>query len=92
MSGLDIMVGAILIVAVVLVTLILFGTRGRGRLIECPECGAQFKRPAFGEKSVGMGPGLPGIRDFTCPQCKHRANTTSFRYVDVDKQSNPSGK
>ncbi|HZW56277.1 MAG TPA: hypothetical protein VFF30_08320 [Nitrososphaerales archaeon] len=92
MNGLYIMIGAILVVVVVLVSLLLFGMRGRGRLIECPECGARFKRSAFAEKSVGFGPGLPGIGDYTCPKCKHRANTSSFRYVDDGKQSNPSVK
>ena len=92
MNGIYIAIGAILVVGVILVTLLLFGRRGRGRLIKCPECGAQFKRPAFAEKTVGFGPGLPGIGDFTCPKCKYRARTSSFRYVDDDKQSNPSEK
>jgi uncharacterized C2H2 Zn-finger protein len=65
--------------------------RGRGRLIQCPECGAQFKRPAFAEKVVGLGPGpsLPGVGFFTCPQCKHRGGMSSFKYVN-EKKSNPS--
>ena len=89
--GLYIFIGAIIVVIAVIGVLLLFGRRGRGRLIECPECGAQFKRPAFAEKTVGFGPipALPGVGNFTCPKCKHRANTSSFRYVDDDKQSNP---
>ena len=89
--GIYIFGGAVLVVVVVLVVLFLLGRRGRGRLIECPKCGAQFKRPASAEKTVGFGPipALPGVGDFTCPKCKHKANTSSFRYVDDDKQSNP---
>jgi hypothetical protein len=91
--GIYIFGGAVLVVVVVLVTLSLLGRRGRGRLIKCPECGAQFKRPAFAEKTVGFGPvpALPGIGDFTCPKCKYRANTSSFKYVN-EKESNPSEK
>jgi hypothetical protein len=92
MNGVYIAIGAILVVVVVIVSLLLFGMRSRGRLIECPECGARFKRPAFAEKAVGFGPGLPGVGDYTCPICKYRASTSSFRYVDDNKQSNPSGK
>ena len=91
--GLYIVIGIFLVVAVVLVTLFLLGMRGRGRLIECPECGAQFKRPAFAEKTVGLGPvpGLPGVGNYTCPKCKYRANTSSFKYVN-EKESNPGEK
>ena len=81
--------GAVLVVVVVLVALFLLGRRGRGRLIECPQCGAQFKRPAYAEKSVGFGPSLPGIGSFTCPKCNYRANSSSFKYVN-EKESNPS--
>jgi hypothetical protein len=92
--GIYIVIGVILVVIAAIGILLLFGMRGRGRLIECPECGARFKRPAFAEKTVGFGPvpALPSVGNFTCPKCKHRANTSSFRYVDDDKQSNPSGK
>lgn len=91
--GIYIFAGAVLVIVVVLVALFLLGMRGRGRLIRCPECGAQFKRPAFAEKTVGFGPipALPGIGDFTCPKCKYRANTSKFRYVN-EKESNPSEK
>jgi hypothetical protein len=89
--GIYIVIGAILVVLSILVSLLLLGRRGRGRLIECPKCGAQFKRPAFAEKTVGFGPGLPGIGDFTCPKCKYRGNTSSFKYVN-EKESNPSEK
>lgn len=89
--GIYIVVGVFLVVAIVLVTLILLGRRGRGRLIECPQCGAQFRRPAYTEKSVGFGPSLPGIGSFTCPKCKHRASANSFKYVN-ENESKPSGK
>jgi hypothetical protein len=91
--GIYIFGGAVLVVVVVLVTLFLLGRRGRGRLIECPQCGAQFKRPAYAEKTVGFGPipALPGVGDFTCPKCKYRASSSSFRYVN-EKQSNPGEK
>ncbi len=85
MNGIYIAIGAILVVIAAMVVLLLFGMRGRGRLIECPECGARFKRPAFAEKSVGFGPSLPSIGDYTCPKCKYRASTSSFGYVDDDK-------
>jgi hypothetical protein len=92
--GTYIVLGAIVVVIAVIGVLLLLGTRGRGRLIECPECGARFKRPAFAERATGLpGPALPGLGgQYTCPKCKHRANTSNFRYVDDDKQSNPSGK
>ena len=68
-------------VLIVIVGLLLLGTRGRGKLIECPECGERFKRPAFAEKRGGVGFSLPGIGDFTCPKCNYRASTSSFRTV-----------
>jgi uncharacterized protein YlaI len=83
-------IGTILIIPAVLGILMLFGMRGRGRLIQCPECGARFKRPTFATKAIGIGPGLPGIGSYACPKCKHRANTSYFRYVD--EQSSPSAK
>ena len=91
--GIYIVIGAILVVLVVISLLFLLGRRGRGRLVECPKCGAQFKRPAFAEKVVGFGPvpALPGIGDFTCPKCNYRASTSSFRYEN-EKESNPSEK
>lgn len=91
--GIYIVIGAILVVLSILVSLLLLGRRGRGRLIECPKCGAQFKRPASAEKTVGFGPvpALPGIGDFTCPKCKYRGSTSSFKYVN-EKESNPSEK
>ena len=69
-------------VAVLVAVIVLFalGTRGRGRIIQCPECGEKFKRPAFAEKASGLGLSLPGIGYFTCPKCKYRASTTSFAY------------
>jgi len=88
--GIYIVMGAIPIVIVFIASGLLLGRRGRGRLVECPECGAQFKRPAYAEKPVGFGPGLPSTGgEFTCPKCKYRANTSSFRYVN-EKESNPS--
>ena len=92
--GLYIVIGLFIVVITVIVVLLLLGRRGRGRLIECPECGARFKRPAFAEKTVGFGPvpALPSVGNFTCPKCKHRANTSSFRYVDDNTQNNSSGK
>jgi hypothetical protein len=91
--GLYIYMGVILVVAVVLATLFLLGRRGRGRLIECPECGAQFPRPATAEKTVGLGPvpALPGVGHYTCPKCKYSANTSNFKYVN-EKKSNLSAK
>ena len=89
--GLYIFIGVILVVIIGVVSLMLLGMRGRGRLVECPECGAQFKRPALATKSVGLGPGLMGMGDFTCPKCNHRANTSFFRYVD-EKESKPGEK
>lgn len=71
---------AIVALAVV-VGMILLGARGRGKLIECPECGEAFKRPAFAEKAGGIGFSLPGLGDFTCPKCNYRARTSSFRSV-----------
>lgn len=65
--------------------LLLSGLRGRGRLIECPECGERFKRPALTEKSSGIGFTLPGLGDYTCPKCNYRGSTSSFRYVDDAK-------
>jgi hypothetical protein len=92
--GIYIFGGAILVVVVVLVALFLLGRRNRGRLIKCPKCGTQFKRPAYAEKTVGMGPvpALPGVGDFTCPKCKYRANTSNFRYVTEKESSNPIEK
>jgi hypothetical protein len=91
--GIYIFGGSVLVVVVVLVALFLLGRRGRGRLVKCPQCGAQFKRPASAEKTVGFGPipALPGVGDFTCPNCKYRANSSEFKYVD-GKESNPSQK
>ena len=70
------------IIVVVVVSLLLLGMRGWGRLIECPECSSRFKRPALAEKSSGVGFTLPGIGSFTCPKCSYRGSTSSFRYVD----------
>jgi predicted RNA-binding Zn-ribbon protein involved in translation (DUF1610 family) len=89
--GLDIYLGVVLVFAVVLITVLMLGRRGRGRLIECPQCGAEFKRPAYAEKSVGFGPSLPGIGSFTCPKCNYRGRANSFKYVKANG-SNPSGK
>ena len=75
--------GYIGIVAIgLVVVLLLVGARGRGKLIECPECGERFKRPAFAEKNSGMGLSLPGVGSFACPKCNFRGSTSSFKYVD----------
>ena len=91
--GLYIIIGIFVVVPVVLVTLFLIGRRGRGRLIECPECGAQFPRPSTAEKTVGLGPvpALPGVGNYTCPKCKYRDRTSNFNYIEENK-SNPSEK
>lgn len=91
--GLYIIIGIFVAVPVVLVTLFLLGRRGRGRLIECPECGAQFPRPAAAEKTVGLGPvpAIPGVGNYTCPKCKYKGRTSNFKYVD-EKNNNPSEK
>jgi hypothetical protein len=73
-----------IVAVVIIVALLLWGMRGRGKLIECPECGAKFKRPAFAEKSSGVGFSIPGLGSYTCPQCKHRDRTSNFRYVEQD--------
>jgi rubredoxin len=84
--GIYIGIGTIAVIVIVF----LVGMRGRGRMIECPECGAHFKKPAFAEKQGGVGFSLPGIGAYTCPQCKHRGNTSSFRYVDSKNEANKS--
>jgi hypothetical protein len=89
--GVYIFVGGVLVVGVGLVTVLMLGRRGRGRLIECPECWAQFGRPAYTQKTVGFGPSLPGMGNYTCPKCKHSGSVSSFKYVN-EKGSNPSGK
>jgi hypothetical protein len=89
-AGIYFAIGAIIIV-VVIVLVLLLGRRGAGRLIECPECGNKFPRPAFTEKTVGFGPSLPGMGNYTCPKCKYRASVSYFKYVD-ENESSPSGK
>jgi hypothetical protein len=71
-------VAAVAIIAFLLV----WGMRGRGRLIECPECGERFKRPAVAEKHYGAGFSVSGLGDFTCPKCKYKGRASSFKYVD----------
>lgn len=72
-------------VAAVVIALILVSMRGRGKLIECPECGARFGRPTFAQKHMGFGFSFSGLGDFTCPKCKYKARTTSFRYVGSEE-------
>ena len=74
-----------IIVIVIIAALFLVSMKGRGRLIECPECGEKFKRPAFAQKQSGIGFSLPGLGDYECPKCRYRASTSAFRYVDGDK-------
>lgn len=76
----------------ILALLFLSGLRGRGRLIECPECGERFKRPALTEKSSGIGFSLPGMGDYTCPKCNYRGSTSNFRYVDSSDESETGSK
>ena len=76
--GIYIGIGAVLVV----VAIVLVSTRGRGRLIRCPECGATFKRPALPEKRSGVGFTIGGMGNYTCPSCKYSASTNSFAYVD----------
>jgi predicted RNA-binding Zn-ribbon protein involved in translation (DUF1610 family) len=69
----------VIVIAVVGISLGL-GARGRGKPIECPECNSVFKRPAFSQKSSGMGIGLGGpLGYYACPKCGHRARTSNFR-------------
>ncbi len=70
------------VVVVVIGLLLIWGIRGRGRLIECPECGTTFKRPAFAERRYGVGVSVSGLGDFTCPKCKYKGPTLSFKFVD----------
>jgi hypothetical protein len=69
-------------VIIVIAFLVVWGMRGRGRLIECPECGATFKRPAFAAKHYGVGVSVTGLGDFTCPKCKYKGSVSSFKFVD----------
>ncbi|MDG6923768.1 MAG: hypothetical protein JRN67_10805 [Nitrososphaerota archaeon] len=78
--SLGLLVGGI--TAVFVAVMLLSGMRGRGRLIECPECGATFKRPAFAQKNSGLGFTFSDIGSFACPKCRHRGSTSSFSYVD----------
>jgi hypothetical protein len=75
---------------IVILGLLLVGLRGRGRLIRCPECDAAFKRPAFAEKSSGIGFSIGGLGSYTCPNCKYRASTNSFAYVEGNDSSSSS--
>jgi DNA-directed RNA polymerase subunit RPC12/RpoP len=69
------------VLAIVAISLV-WGMRGRGRLIECPECGEKFKRPAFTEKHYGAGFSVAGLGDFTCPKCKFKGRASSFKFAD----------
>jgi predicted RNA-binding Zn-ribbon protein involved in translation (DUF1610 family) len=60
------------------------GARGRGKPIQCPECGEIFKRPALSEKKSGLGFTFGSLGDYTCPKCGYRASTSSFGPPDKD--------
>ena len=80
------------VTAAFVAVMLLSGMKGRGRLIQCPECGARFKRPAFAQKNSGLGFTFADIGSFACPKCGHRSSTSSFSYVDkrFDIESNES--
>ncbi len=80
-NGIYIAIGAVLVVAGILVALLLRGMRGRGRLIECQSAELNSNGQPSPRRQLG----------FTCPKCKYRANASSFRYVN-ERESNPSEK
>ncbi|HZW58302.1 MAG TPA: hypothetical protein VFF30_18580 [Nitrososphaerales archaeon] len=85
--GLYVAIGALLVI----IAVFLVGMRGRGRLIECPECGERFRRPAFAQKHSGFGISMPGLGDYVCPKCNYKATTSSFRYVGEEEGKDTVG-
>jgi hypothetical protein len=83
-------------VLLVLIIILLLGTIGAGKPIQCPECKFKFKRPRFTQKSVGMGPSLPWIGSFICPHCQYRGRALTFKRVndlnndDIDQKTKDS--
>ncbi len=67
-----------IIAIVALVSLMLWGVRGRGKPIKCPRCGETFKRPAFAEKHLGVGLSITGLGDYRCPKCGFKGRTSEF--------------
>jgi predicted RNA-binding Zn-ribbon protein involved in translation (DUF1610 family) len=55
------------------------------KMVKCPECGEEFKKPRFGEKRFGIGWTLASLGDFTCPKCRYKGPSSAF--VDVEKES-----
>lgn len=83
------LIAAIGVLAVILIVTGL-GARGRGTLIECPECGNQFKRPAFSQRKYGVGIGLGSFGEYTCPKCNYKGSVSSFSKAEsttVDKKA-----
>lgn len=55
------------------------------KMVRCPECGEEFKKPLFGEKRHGIGWTLASIGDLTCPKCGYKDHTSVF--VETEKES-----
>ena len=57
------------------------------KMIKCPECGEEFKKPLFGQKRSGMGFTLAVVGDLTCPKCGYKGHTSTFVNAENDTTS-----
>jgi uncharacterized protein (UPF0212 family) len=48
------------------------------KMIKCPECGEEFKKPFFTQKHHGYGVTFGALGDVTCPKCGHKARVGLF--------------
>ena len=55
------------------------------KMVKCPECGEEFKKPLFGQKDPAWGLHLLAIGDLVCPKCNYKGHTSAF--VEAEKES-----
>ncbi len=49
------------------------------KILKCPKCANEFKKPIFGRKKVGIGIGFTALGDFIkCPKCGNEASPKEF--------------
>jgi ssDNA-binding Zn-finger/Zn-ribbon topoisomerase 1 len=53
------------------------------KMVKCPECGEEFKKPLLAEKRHGIGYTIYSFGDLTCPQCRYKGPTSTF--VEIEK-------